>query len=78
MRILILLILIMPIHVFAKPPECPIYPNKSLCLQSVEETYQNFLDFFKEEEKADKDELIRAAADVKHFETIACHKTCLN
>lgn len=81
MRTLILFIFLMPTCVFAEAPECPIYANKSLCLQSVEENYKNFLDFLNEEDiedKNQKDELIQAANDTKHFESLACQKTCLN
>ena len=76
MRLLTFLILLMPLQVFAIAPECPGHLNKHNCLQSVEENYKNFLDFIEEAEE--KDKLIQAANDVKHYESLACQKTCLN
>ena len=78
MRTFILLILFMPGYVFAMAPECPLYSNKHNCLQSVEENYDKLLDFIKEGYSEDNDELIQAAGDTKHFESLACQKTCLN
>jgi len=79
MRILILLILFMPLQAFAKAPECPAYSNKRDCLHSVDENYQNYFDFIDEEYPEDKkSELIKAANDIKFFESLACQKTCLN
>jgi hypothetical protein len=73
------LLLLIPLHVFAAAPECPIYANKQECLVSVEENYTNFLDFIESEyEKEGQDELIQAANDIKFYETLACQKTCLN
>jgi len=78
MRILSLLILLFPAQAFAAAPECPIYSNKKNCLQSVDENYQDLLDFIDKEYIDEKDDLIQAAVDVKHFESLACQKTCLN
>ncbi len=79
MRMLLLLTVVMPLQVFAKPPECPVYPNKRDCLQSVEENYNNLLDFIeKEYGEENKIKMIEAAADVSHYESVACQKTCLN
>jgi hypothetical protein len=77
MRNLIWLLLLLPVDVFAKAPECPLYENKMKCLSSVEDNYKNFLDFINEEDE-DKDKLIQAAVDIKHYETLACQKTCVN
>jgi hypothetical protein len=77
MRNFIWLLLLLPVDVLAKAPECPLYPSKTECLSSVEENYRNFLDFIDEEEE-DKDKLIQAATDIKHYEALACQKTCLN
>lgn len=62
---------------FADVPECPFHSNKRECLLSVEEEYKNFLDFIEEEYVSPKEELIQAANDVKHFESLACQRTCL-
>jgi hypothetical protein len=73
------LFLLIPLHVFAKAPECPLYPNKQDCLLSVEKNYTNSLDFIDDEyEEKGQDELIQAANDVKFYEALACQKTCLN
>jgi len=79
MRMLIFLTLVMSLDAFAKPPECPMHPNKRECLSSVEENYKNLLDFIEQEIKEEsKVELIEAANHVKHYESLACQKTCLN
>ena len=77
MRKFIWILLLLPLDVLAKAPECPLYQNKMQCLTSVEENYKNFLDFIDEEDD-DKDKLIQAATDIKHYEALACQKTCLN
>jgi len=76
MRNLFILVLLLSTEVFAKAPECPLYPNKRLCLDSVEENYQRFLEFLDEEEE--KEKMIEAAVSIKHFESLACQKTCIN
>ena len=80
MRILILMIILLPFQAMAKAPECPLYPNKKQCLFAVDETYKNYLDYLKEEytDEMRPTELIQAANDVKHYESLACQKTCLN
>ena len=78
MRTLILLILLMPLQVFANPPECPGYSNKHDCLRSVNENYEQFLDFINKEYSDGEEELIQAANDIKHYESLACQKTCWN
>ncbi|EKE08933.1 MAG: hypothetical protein ACD_16C00234G0006 [uncultured bacterium] len=78
MRQLALLSLFFSWDAFAIAPECPLYPNKHVCLLSVEENYKNFLEFIDEEYLDPKEEIIEAANDIKHFESLACHKTCLN
>ena len=79
MRILFLLILLIPLQAFAEAPECPEYANKYQCLQSVEENYKRFLDFIDDEYVPKEEEiLIQAALDIKHYEGLACQKTCLN
>lgn len=73
------LFLFIPLQVFAKAPECPLYNNKHECLLSVEENYINSLDFInKEYEEKSQPEWIDAANDVKFYEALACQKTCLN
>lgn len=60
-------------------PECPAYANRQDCLASTDENLQNILQLIDDEDNgADKDRLILAAHDVKHFESQACLKTCLN
>ncbi len=78
MRTFMILISVLPFHVFADAPECPIFSNKHECFQSVEENYKNLLDFIEEEYTGDKTELIEAANDVKYYESLSCQKTCLN
>lgn len=81
MRKYLILILFMPAQTFAKAPECPLYNNKYECLQSVESNYNNFLDFLNEttdEDPIAKEKLIEASFDIKKYETLACHKTCLD
>jgi len=78
MKVVIFLISLMTAPAFAKAPECPLFPDRKTCLRSTEENYKNFLDFIEEEYNDPKDELIQAAVDIKHFETLACEKTCLN
>lgn len=79
MRILCLLIILLPIAAGANAPECPFYPNKKACLSAVDETYKNYLDYLKEEYTDEKPpELIQAASDIRHYEGLACQKTCLN
>jgi hypothetical protein len=82
MRNLILLTFVMSLQAFAKPPECPIHPNKRECLQSVDQNFHDLLDFLEEEynneNKAEKIEMIDAANDIKYYESLACQKTCLN
>ena len=78
MRILTLLIVFSSVDAFAIAPECPLYSNKRDCLQSVEENYKNFLDFIEEEYNDPREEMIQAARDIKHHESLACQKTCLN
>lgn len=64
---------------FLKAPECPDYSTREDCLSSVDQDFQNFLDFIKDEyEEKDKDQLILAAHDIKYYESLACKKTCLN
>ncbi len=75
MRILLFLCVLIPAEVLAKAPECPLHENKKLCLESVEENYRKFLEFLDEEEA--KEQLIEAANSTKHFESLACQKTCL-
>ena len=78
MRKLLLLSLLIPFQAFAKAPECPAYNNKRECMHSVDENYKNFLKEIEEEsEKNKQPELIQAADDVKHFEILACQRTCL-
>jgi hypothetical protein len=85
MRNFIWLLLLIPVDVFAKAPECPLYANKHECLSSVEKNYREFLDFidaengsYDEEDEKERNKLLMAAADIKHFESLACQKTCLN
>lgn len=75
---LLFLTLFMPFQAFATPSECPLYANKQDCLQSVENNYKTYLDFLDEEYNSPKDELIEAANSIRHFESLACQKTCLN
>jgi hypothetical protein len=75
----ILLFLLLPLPLLGKAPECPLYPNKKACLTAVDETYMNYLDYLNEEYQEEKPmELIQAAIDIRHFEALACQKTCLN
>lgn len=77
MRTLLALILFLPNLAFAKAPECPLYANKEDCLQSVEENYNDLLDFIKQDYLEDQEEpLLLAASDTKYYETLACEKTC--
>ncbi|MBP6951275.1 MAG: hypothetical protein KA112_01435 [Alphaproteobacteria bacterium] len=79
MRKLLLLSLLIPFQAFAMAPECPAYDNKRECMHSVDESYNNFLKEIEEEYKKNQQpELIQAANDVKHFEILACKRTCLN
>ncbi len=82
MRILALLTLttlVFPSQTWAEAPECPAYANRQDCLASADENLNNILQFINDEEDgADKDRLILAAHDVKHFESEACLKTCVN
>jgi hypothetical protein len=82
-----ILILLMSEQVFATPPECPLFKNKNECLISVESNYNRYLDFINEntindstdeEDILEKDRLIQASLDIKKYESLACHKTCLN
>ena len=75
----IIILISVPMELMAKAPECPLFENRTLCLASVEENYKQFLDFI-EDEYGDPgaDDMLQAAADIKHFETLACEKTCLN
>ncbi len=75
MRTLLLLTFVIPLQVFAGAPECPGYSNKNHCLNAVEDNYEQFLDFIKDETD-DQDKMIQAANDIKHFESLACQKTC--
>ena len=77
MQILAFLILLFPFSVLAKAPECPGFANRKDCLMSVEDNYQKYLDFMRYEEK-DEDQLLLVARDIKHFESLACKKTCVN
>lgn len=67
----------------ASPPECPTYKNRLECLRSVDENYLQRMDILDEggvvfeEDEFTKDLLI-AANDIRHFETQACHRTCVN
>jgi hypothetical protein len=76
MRNLFLLVLLLSTQVFAKAPECPLYASKEDCLESVEENYRRFLEFIEEEDA--KEQMIEAALSIKHFESLACQKTCVN
>ncbi|MBY0501242.1 MAG: hypothetical protein K2P93_04490 [Alphaproteobacteria bacterium] len=79
MRILASLLILLPLQVIAKAPECPDYSNKYECLQSVDENYEIFRNYIKEEYTPEgQDELIQAANDIKYYEGSACQKTCLN
>lgn len=82
MRTLILFTLLLPLQALAEAPECPIYPNKRMCLTSVDESLKKFLDFidteYSEDPEDKKKEMIQAANDIKHYESLACQKTCLN
>ncbi len=80
MKILRYLIVLLPLQAMAKAPECPLYSNKKLCLAAVDESYKNYLDYLKDEytDETRPTELIQAANDVKHYERLACQKTCLN
>ena len=77
MRTLTFLIFLIPYQALAKAPECPGYATRQECLNSVEDNYQKFLDFIGYEEK-EEDQLILVARDIKHYENLACKKTCLN
>jgi len=80
MRALALLVLLIPCQALAKAPECPVFSTKHECFKSVEDNYQKFLDYYlgPEEDEEKKNKLILAATDIKHFETLACSKTCAN
>jgi len=78
MRNLIWLLLLLPVNVFAKAPECPAYSTKKECLRSVDDNFNSLFEFLNEEEGDFKKKLIQAAADIKYYETLACHKTCVN
>ena len=78
MRNLIWLLLLLPVNVSAKAPECPAYSTKKECLQSVDDNFNKLFEFLNEEEGDFKKKLIQAATDIKHYETLACQKTCLN
>ena len=73
MRILAFLTLLMSSQVLASIPECPLQSTKEMCLASVEENYQNALDFAGEEEERD---VLIMAEEVRAYEVRACHKTC--
>jgi len=79
-HILCLLLVLIPFQASAKAPECPLYSNKQACLTAVQESHQNYMDFLYEEYPKEErpPELIQAANDIKHFEMLACQKTCLN
>jgi hypothetical protein len=71
---------LIPTYTFATAPECPGYKTKKDCLAIVDDNFRNFLDFIDETEEDNldkKQELIQASLDIKKFETLACHKTCL-
>lgn len=80
MRTLLLILLLLSGQAFGKAPECPLYSTKQSCLLSVENKYNDFLKFLYENEgtEAEEEPMIQAAKDIRHFETIACKKTCLN
>lgn len=68
----------MPLLASAQAPECPIFPNKTDCLKSVAQNYEGLIDFINRDLPNEKEqEMIRAAQDIKHFESQACEKTCL-
>lgn len=76
--ILTLLSIFISLSTFAKAPECPLYANKQDCLLSVDENYENLLDLIQEEYNLGEVEIVEAAIDIKHFESLACQRTCLN
>lgn len=79
MRMLFLLILLIPGQVFARAPECPLFSNKRDCLEDVDKDYKDLLEYIeKEYDKEGQEEMIQAAVDIRHFESLACAKTCLN
>lgn len=80
MRTLICLTFLMSLQVFAEAPECPLYASQYDCLWTVDKNFDQILDYIKEEyfEGEGQGELIEAAKDVKHYEKLACLKTCLN
>lgn len=82
MRTLIFLTFLMSLQAFALAPECPIYANKNDCIKSVDNSFEQLLDLIKEqyekENQVKKNEMIEAAKDIKHYESLACLKTCLN
>lgn len=67
---------------FAQPPECPIFKNKQECMHSVESNYKKYLDFIDnstdEEDPAERERMLQASVDIKKYESLACHKTCLD
>ena len=80
MRKYLILTLLMQVQAFAKAPECPMYNTKQECLLSVQQNYDNFLDFIKEnaDDDDEKNQLIQASLDIKKYESLACQKTCLD
>ncbi len=78
MYILAFLILFLPFQAVAKAPECPGYGSKKDCLKAVGQNYDELLDFIEYTDPEKQEDQLILARNVKHYEALACNKTCLN